>query len=85
MDRRKKLSDEDREAIMRIEGMSVKDIAEQYGVSRALVYLIRDPEKARINKEKSIAYRKEHPIDPEINRARVRATRQYQKQEVNNV
>lgn len=85
MDRRKKLSDEDREAIMRIEGMSVKDIAEKYGVSRALIYLIRDPEKARINKEKSIAYRKEHPIDPEINRARVRATRQYQKQEVNNV
>ena len=53
-DRRRKLTDEQKEEIRRLRelGLSLKEIAEAYGVSRRLVQFICDPAKEEENKKR---------------------------------
>tara|TARA_R110001606_G_C15213772_1_gene633200 strand:+ start:84 stop:398 length:315 start_codon:yes stop_codon:yes gene_type:complete len=56
LDRRVKLTDEDRVHIFELKGyLSQRAIAKQYGVSRRLVQFIHDPEKHKKNLEARIA------------------------------
>ena len=51
-DRRRKLSDEDRETIRNIKGASKRELAKMFGVSRRTIQFILDPQKRLDNVER---------------------------------
>jgi len=51
-DRRRKLTDKDKEEIRSMKGLSQRKLAKMFGVSRRTIQFILDPEKLAANKER---------------------------------
>jgi transposase-like protein len=77
-DRRRKLTDEQRAEIKRIRlesGESYRSIARRFGVSRSLVALICDPERAKAVHDRTAEHWREYRISKEERRLRMRELR----------
>lgn len=81
LDRRMRLSSEDRADIIKAEGISVRQLAKMYGVSRRTIQFIRNPElldQMMLRREGRGGWRAHH--DPEKHKASMVDTRRWRKQ-----
>lgn len=81
LDRRMRLSSEDRADIIKAEGISVRQLAKMYGVSRRTIQFIRNPElrdQMMLRREERGGWRAHH--DPEKHKASMADTRRWRKQ-----
>jgi transposase-like protein len=81
-DRRRKLTDQQYEEIREryANGIeSISALAREYGVCNRTIHIICRPEVKELLNERAKAYRKAHPIPKELNRERVRKTREWQR------
>jgi transposase-like protein len=80
-DRRRKLTDQQYDEIREryAKGATVSSLAREYGVCNRTIHIICRPEVKELLNERAKAYRKAHPIPKELNRERVRKTREWQR------
>lgn len=79
-DRRRKLTDLQRDEIRERYGTeSISALAREYGVCNRTIHIICRPGVKELLNERAKAYRKTHPVPKEVNRERVRKTKEWQR------
>ena len=79
-DRRRKLTDQQYDEIREryAKGATVSSLAREYGVCNRTIHIVCRPEVKELLNERAKAYRKAHPVPREVNRERVRRTKEWQ-------